>query len=185
MDSHQIPAGEPPPGVEPNFVDPPKQLEFIIMEGIFTPPMLMAVILRVYVQTRMLKLRGPEDTTCILAACGSLANMAMYMKLVPETALIHHVNGGNAFIEDELKDLEIVWQFSHCCVVWELALFGGTTAIEEELDDRERCVSDCERQGSPVIAALFIGVYAMIQEPGNQGFTIECATVSWYSFRLG
>ncbi|KAL4993080.1 hypothetical protein BDV10DRAFT_200018 [Aspergillus recurvatus] len=77
------PAVPPPPGVESNFVDPPsRQASVIIMASIFVPLMFLAVLTRVYVRTRIIKIWGWDDTTCVLAAIGSLANMASYLKLL-------------------------------------------------------------------------------------------------------
>ncbi|KAL4908365.1 hypothetical protein BDW74DRAFT_175053 [Aspergillus multicolor] len=75
------PAAQPPPGVESNFIDPPSlQPAIVLLEAVFTPLILLAVAIRVYVRTRVLKLWGWEDTTCLLALCGSIANLAMVMK---------------------------------------------------------------------------------------------------------
>ncbi|KAL6238782.1 hypothetical protein BDW75DRAFT_236981 [Aspergillus navahoensis] len=77
------PAMPPPPGVESNFVDPPsRQTSVIVMASIFVPLMFLAVATRVYVRTRVIRNWGWDDTTCVLAAIGSLANMASYMKLL-------------------------------------------------------------------------------------------------------
>ncbi|KAL2814425.1 hypothetical protein BJX63DRAFT_420777 [Aspergillus granulosus] len=56
------PAAQPPPGLEPNFVDPPsRQSMIIIMEAIFTPLMVLAVSARIYVRICILKLWKAED----------------------------------------------------------------------------------------------------------------------------
>ncbi|RDW86042.1 uncharacterized protein DSM5745_02684 [Aspergillus mulundensis] len=79
----ETPAAPPPPGTEPNYIDPPsRQTTVVIVEAIFMPLMLLAVIIRVYVRTRIINLWGWEDTTCILAACGALAHMGVIMKML-------------------------------------------------------------------------------------------------------
>ncbi|KAL2836982.1 hypothetical protein BJY01DRAFT_251681 [Aspergillus pseudoustus] len=79
-----IPALPPPPGQVANLKSglAPSQAAIIAVAGVFLHLMLMAVITRVYVRTRIIKLWGIEDTTCILAACGSIANIGMYLKNV-------------------------------------------------------------------------------------------------------
>ncbi|KAL4881108.1 hypothetical protein BJY04DRAFT_218624 [Aspergillus karnatakaensis] len=52
------------------------------MGAIFVPLMLLAVAIRVYVRTCIIRLWGAEDTTCILAACGSVASMGVMIKCV-------------------------------------------------------------------------------------------------------
>ncbi|KAL2816546.1 hypothetical protein BJX63DRAFT_430239 [Aspergillus granulosus] len=79
-----IPALSPPPGEVSNLNSgrAPSQIAILTVAGLFLPLMLMAVITRVYVRTRIIKIWGIEDTTCILAACGSIANIGMYLKNV-------------------------------------------------------------------------------------------------------
>ncbi|KAL5335568.1 hypothetical protein BJX70DRAFT_401466 [Aspergillus crustosus] len=80
-DESDVPAGLPPPGVVPNFVDHPSlQPAIVSLEAVFMTLILLAVATRIYVRTHILKLWGWEDTTCILATCGSIANIAMFMK---------------------------------------------------------------------------------------------------------
>ncbi|KAL3456385.1 hypothetical protein BJX64DRAFT_294141 [Aspergillus heterothallicus] len=84
-----IPALPPPRGSVSNFNSgrAPSQTAIIAVASIFLPLMLMAVITRVYVRIRIIKLWGIEDTICILAACGSVANIVMYLKSKPTTAI--------------------------------------------------------------------------------------------------
>jgi len=78
------PAISPPPGVQSNFTNPPSQVKgIIILEAIFIPLMLLAVAARVWVRTRIVKIWGADDTTCILAACGSIAHMIVYTQTFP------------------------------------------------------------------------------------------------------
>ncbi len=54
---HNAPASPPPPGVLPNFVDPPSHKpEIITLEGLFLSLMLMAVGVRVFVRFRVIKM---------------------------------------------------------------------------------------------------------------------------------
>jgi hypothetical protein len=75
----RLPSGRPPPGVTPNFVDPPSYAsEIRILEGVFVSLMLAAVLVRVYVRLRLVKAWGWDDYLCIAAAFGSLAHLIMY-----------------------------------------------------------------------------------------------------------
>ncbi|RAH66072.1 NAD(P)-binding protein [Aspergillus aculeatinus CBS 121060] len=79
MDYYNTPAAAPPPGVVPNFVNPPSQrTTIIVLQSIFLFLALLAVSARVWVRTSIIKFWGAEDTTCILAACGSIAHMTLY-----------------------------------------------------------------------------------------------------------
>ncbi|KAJ0417247.1 hypothetical protein BJY00DRAFT_316032 [Aspergillus carlsbadensis] len=80
----QLPVLPPPPGQtsDLNGGREPAQTAIMAVAGVFLPLMLTAVLARVYVRTRVLKLWGIEDTTCILAACGSIANIGMYLNAV-------------------------------------------------------------------------------------------------------
>ena len=82
--SPNTPAMTPPPGVIPNFDNPPSQDAAIIaLEAVFVPLMVLAVLARAWVRLRIVKIWGLEDTTCILAAAGSLAHLAVYTKNLP------------------------------------------------------------------------------------------------------
>ncbi|BCS20856.1 uncharacterized protein APUU_21288S [Aspergillus puulaauensis] len=79
----QQPAMPPPPGLETNFVDPPsRQPAIIAMSVVFVSLMLLVVSVRTYTRTRILKSWGWDDTTCIIAVIGSLANLGSFMKLL-------------------------------------------------------------------------------------------------------
>ncbi|OJJ64192.1 hypothetical protein ASPSYDRAFT_84214 [Aspergillus sydowii CBS 593.65] len=79
----QQPAMPPPPGFETDFVDPPsRQPAIIAMSAVFVSLMLLAVSVRAYTRTRILKSWGWDDTTCIIAVIGSLANLGSFMKLL-------------------------------------------------------------------------------------------------------
>lgn len=57
-----IPALAPPPGVQPNFVNPPSyQHKIIILEGVFVPLMLLAVFVRIFVRARITRMVGWDD----------------------------------------------------------------------------------------------------------------------------
>lgn len=56
------PAGEPPLGITPNFVDPPSQAPAIIaLEAVFLPLMLLAVLVRIFVRARVTRGWGWDD----------------------------------------------------------------------------------------------------------------------------
>lgn len=58
------PAATPPIGVTPNFVDPPsKGRQIEILGGVFTGIMLLAVLVRLIVRTRITKQSGWDDRT--------------------------------------------------------------------------------------------------------------------------
>jgi hypothetical protein len=57
------PAGTPPPGVVPNFDDPPsRKTTIIVLLAVFVPLMLFVVAARIYVRTRIVKIWGAEDS---------------------------------------------------------------------------------------------------------------------------
>jgi hypothetical protein len=60
----QVPALPPPPGETSNLDSgrAPSQTAIMAVAGIFLPLMLIAVITRVYVRTRIIKLWGIEDS---------------------------------------------------------------------------------------------------------------------------
>ncbi|KAF4621901.1 hypothetical protein G7Y89_g14444 [Cudoniella acicularis] len=77
------PAGIPPPGVIPNFTNPPSKGEaLVVLDGVFVSLMLVAVLIRIYVRVRLVKTWGWDDYACILAACGSLVHMILYTQTV-------------------------------------------------------------------------------------------------------
>lgn len=64
MDPTQMPAGVPPEGVMPNFVDPPSLSP--VYRGIiysFVPLMFVFVVCRLYVRTRTFRDFGFDDCT--------------------------------------------------------------------------------------------------------------------------
>ncbi|KAE8414778.1 hypothetical protein BDV36DRAFT_236484 [Aspergillus pseudocaelatus] len=78
------PAATPPPGVVPNFDNPPSQrTAIIVLQTIFLTLTVLAVSTRIYVRTCIIKLWGAEDTTCILATCGAIAHMTLYIQTLP------------------------------------------------------------------------------------------------------
>lgn len=62
MDSlKNVPALKPPPGVQPNFVDPPSfEHTLVTLEAIFCTLMLLAVLVRSYIRTKI-KAWGWDD----------------------------------------------------------------------------------------------------------------------------
>jgi hypothetical protein len=56
------PAGTPPPGVKPNFVDPPSHhTELIVLNTIFLSLMWIVVLMRLYAKGRILRNMGWDD----------------------------------------------------------------------------------------------------------------------------
>lgn len=57
-----IPALQPPPGVQSNFVDPPSLVpSAIVVESIFFPLMILAVLTRLFVRAKITKGWGWDD----------------------------------------------------------------------------------------------------------------------------
>ena len=57
-----LPAAPPPPGIIPNFVDPPTRVPVIVaLEAVFITLMLLTVAMRIYVRLRVTKVWGFED----------------------------------------------------------------------------------------------------------------------------
>ena len=57
-----LPAASPPPGVRPNFEDPPSYKPSIIaLEAVFMTLMGLAVAIRIFVRTRITKAWGWDD----------------------------------------------------------------------------------------------------------------------------
>ncbi|KAL4923647.1 NAD(P)-binding protein [Aspergillus undulatus] len=82
------PAATPPPGVVPNFEDPPsRKTTIIVLLAVFVPLMLAVVAARVYVRTRITKIWGAEDIPIQLgrltSQCGSITHMALYTQTLP------------------------------------------------------------------------------------------------------
>jgi hypothetical protein len=77
-----FPAGPPPPGVAPNFVDPPSLTNTIrVLDGVFVSSMLVALLVRLYVRFRLVRTWGWDDYFCIAASFGSLAHFIMHQHL--------------------------------------------------------------------------------------------------------
>ena len=56
------PALRPPPGVQPNYVNPPSyESKILALECVFLPLMLIAVGVRIFVRSRMTKIWGWDD----------------------------------------------------------------------------------------------------------------------------
>lgn len=60
--SSDLPAARPSSGIEPNFVDPPAQAHsIIVLEAMFLPSMLLAVLMRIFVRARITRVWGWDD----------------------------------------------------------------------------------------------------------------------------
>ncbi|KFA70215.1 hypothetical protein S40285_04426 [Stachybotrys chlorohalonatus IBT 40285] len=83
MDPTQMPAGVPPEGVMPNFVDPPSLSP--VYRGIiysFVPLMFVFVVCRLYVRTRTFRDFGFDDLFCILGASSIIAYCGVLIPLL-------------------------------------------------------------------------------------------------------
>ncbi|KAK4163960.1 hypothetical protein QBC43DRAFT_318474 [Cladorrhinum sp. PSN259] len=68
-DLAHTPAAAPPPGVQPNFIDPPsQQTAMIAMTVVMTFFTLVFLSVRLYTSLRITRLSGTEDWLCLLAA---------------------------------------------------------------------------------------------------------------------
>ncbi|PHH65663.1 hypothetical protein CDD81_1749 [Ophiocordyceps australis] len=71
----------PPPGVTPNYIDPPSKANTLrTIDAVFLTLMLIAVLIRIFVRLRFTRAWGWDDATCVLAATGSVAHTAMHME---------------------------------------------------------------------------------------------------------
>ncbi|KAK8072835.1 hypothetical protein PG996_006183, partial [Apiospora saccharicola] len=62
-----LPAGRPPPGVIPNFVDPESKAHTLLtLEYVFLSLALVAVIVRLYVRTRLVRVWGWDDRSIVI-----------------------------------------------------------------------------------------------------------------------
>lgn len=59
---HNLPSVSPPLGVTPNFVDPPSKAGVLVaLHSTFLPLMIIAVIIRMFVRTRITRQVGWDD----------------------------------------------------------------------------------------------------------------------------
>ncbi|KAI1175977.1 hypothetical protein F4777DRAFT_548016 [Nemania sp. FL0916] len=80
IDISGLPAAAPPPGVTPNFVDPPPTpAPSFAVAGVFVTLMLVAVLIRLFVCARLAKGWGWNDYTCFIAAIGSVTHTIVYL----------------------------------------------------------------------------------------------------------
>ncbi|KAL4812025.1 3-beta hydroxysteroid dehydrogenase/isomerase family-domain-containing protein [Aspergillus spinulosporus] len=78
------PAGSAPPGVVPNFDDPPsRKMTIIVLLAVFVPLMLLVVAARIYVRTCIMKIWGAEDTSVDLSPMW-LSTLKIIAKLLAE-----------------------------------------------------------------------------------------------------
>ncbi|KAM7196898.1 hypothetical protein V8F20_006865 [Naviculisporaceae sp. PSN 640] len=78
-----IPAVQPPPGVVSDLTNPPSQAHVVtVLDGVFVTFMLIAVLIRIFVRLKFMKTWGWDDTTCILAALGSLSHTILYAEMI-------------------------------------------------------------------------------------------------------
>ncbi|KAI0860527.1 hypothetical protein F4860DRAFT_524926 [Xylaria cubensis] len=93
-DRGKTPAATPPPGVTPNFVNPPTQAP-ILNTGIYVilPLMLLFFSARIYTRTYVTRALGADDYLCIIATAAILAYAGVLvgmLNLKPFTPLGRH-----------------------------------------------------------------------------------------------
>lgn len=92
MELADIPAGLPPPGVTPNFVNPPSLRDpTITANAVFLSLSTVFVLLRIYTRkwlTRMLKW---DDFACVIALLGAAAHSALLIHAVNQGAFGRHM----------------------------------------------------------------------------------------------
>lgn len=73
----------PPPGVVPNFVDPPSRGP-LIRAGMcsIVPIMVVFVILRIYTRARLTRSLGSDDYLCLLSAATIVANTGVLLSFI-------------------------------------------------------------------------------------------------------
>ncbi|KAM7184582.1 hypothetical protein V8F33_012918 [Rhypophila sp. PSN 637] len=84
VDMSQIPAGIPPPGQTPNFIDPPSLSP--VYRGIiysFVPLMILFLIFRLYTRMRILRKLGWDDSMCFVLTADTGAIIAYCGTLIP------------------------------------------------------------------------------------------------------
>ena len=68
-----FPALQPPPGVKSNFIDPPSLVpSAIVVESIFLPLMILAVLTRLFVRARITKELGWDDCKIFFFSIASI-----------------------------------------------------------------------------------------------------------------
>ncbi|KAK4212523.1 hypothetical protein QBC37DRAFT_374930 [Rhypophila decipiens] len=78
-----IPAVQPPPGEVSDLINPPSQAHIVsVLDGVSVTFMLIAVLIRIFVRLKYIKTWAWDDTTCILAALGSLSHTILYTEMV-------------------------------------------------------------------------------------------------------
>jgi hypothetical protein len=72
-----IPAGMPPAGTAPNFVDPPSNSRaIVILDSVFISLMLLAVLIRAYVRVKLTKIWAWNDCeSSRINSCGFRAGL--------------------------------------------------------------------------------------------------------------
>ena len=79
----KIPAGRPPPGVKPNFVDPPSLKGSVIaVNVVFMALATTVVALRIYTRRVLIKRFGWDDYVCIVALLATATHSALHLYVV-------------------------------------------------------------------------------------------------------
>ncbi|KAJ8132163.1 hypothetical protein O1611_g1459 [Lasiodiplodia mahajangana] len=85
-DLSQVPAAPPPPGVMPNFSDPPsQQVPMIVVSTVILTLTVIFVAIRVYTGLRILRRFGIEECLTLLATVFSAAYIAVVLHLSHES----------------------------------------------------------------------------------------------------
>ncbi|OTA91521.1 hypothetical protein M434DRAFT_32685 [Hypoxylon sp. CO27-5] len=78
-----IPAVKAPPGETSNLINPPSKAQTVtILDAVFVSLMLIAVLIRVFVRSKLVKNWGWDDGACIIAALGSLSHTILYTQMI-------------------------------------------------------------------------------------------------------
>ncbi|KAI4100117.1 MAG: hypothetical protein LQ339_005639 [Xanthoria mediterranea] len=90
IDLSQVASQQPPPGVEPNFVNPESTASTAIaVTVLFTVIMFIFVCMRVYTKLFVSRAKGWDDYTCILACLCSWAYMGVCVNVFKRGYTVH------------------------------------------------------------------------------------------------
>ena len=80
MDLSHTPAGRPPPGVHPNFVDPESLRDSVIaINVLFLVLATLAVVMRLYTKQMIARAIGWDDCTCLEPGLDGHADKHRYL----------------------------------------------------------------------------------------------------------
>ncbi|RYP83963.1 hypothetical protein DL769_001269 [Monosporascus sp. CRB-8-3] len=88
-----LPAMQPPPGVMPNFIDPPSLAPAgRILIGVTLPLVLMSVVSRLYVRLFITRATGADDYLCVVSAAGVISYCAVTLSILGDSLGPHQWN---------------------------------------------------------------------------------------------